>query len=139
MDAPRPRRRPAACVGLRGVSGVPGPPAARQPTDAQQDERAGLVFTALSDPTRRKLVRLLVERDSVTASALTADLPMTRQAITKHLAGLAEAGLVDSRRSGRETHYVLTPEPLADAMAWMVSAGARWDTRLDRLERELAS
>ncbi len=81
---------------------------------------------------------MLVERSTVTASALTGELPMTRQAITKHLSGLVEAGLVSSARRGRETQYALTPEPLADAMAWMVSAGAKWDDRLERLERELA-
>lgn len=107
-------------------------------TDAERDARAGLVFAALSDPTRRRLVRLLGERSTVTASSLTDELPMTRQAITKHLTGLADAGLVASARSGRETHWTLTPEPLADAMAWMVTAGARWDDRLDRLERELS-
>jgi DNA-binding transcriptional ArsR family regulator len=120
------------------VSGVTTPAAnPRRRTDAQRDERAGLVFAALSDPTRRKLVRMLVERQTITASALVGELPMTRQAITKHLSGLADAGLVESTRAGREMQYVLTPEPLADAMAWMVSAGARWDDRLDRLEREL--
>lgn len=108
-------------------------------TDAERDARAGQIFTALSDPTRRRLVRLLGERQTVTASSLTGELPMTRQAITKHLAGLADAGLVASARAGRETHWTLTPEPLADAMAWMVTAGARWDDRLDRLERELTS
>lgn len=96
-----------------------------------------MVFTALADPTRRELVRLMNERPTVTASALAADLPMTRQAIAKHLAGLADAGLARSQRSGRETQYALTPEPLADAMAWMLAAGARWDDRLDRLERSL--
>ena len=106
-------------------------------TDAERDARAGLIFTALSDPTRRRLVRLLGERQILTASSLTDELPMTRQAITKHLAGLADAGLVTSTRAGRETQWSLTPEPLADAMAWMVTAGARWDDRLDRLEREL--
>lgn len=108
-------------------------------TDAERDARAGLIFSALADPTRRQLVRLMGERPTVTASALAGELPMTRQAITKHLAGLADAGLVRSARAGRETQYTLTPEPLADAMAWMVSAGARWDDRLDRLERELTT
>jgi DNA-binding transcriptional ArsR family regulator len=106
-------------------------------TDAERDARAGLVFAALSDPTRRRLVRLLVDRTTVTASGLTDELSITRQAIAKHLAGLADAGLVQGKRSGRETQYVLTPDALADAMAWMVSAGARWDDRLDRLERSL--
>lgn len=105
--------------------------------DADRDARAGLIFSALADPTRRQLVRLMRERPAITASSLVGELPMTRQAITKHLAGLADAGLVRSTRAGRETQYTLTPEPLADAMAWMVSAGARWDDRLDRLEREL--
>ncbi len=118
------------------MSDAPQPVAAVAPTEAR-DVRAGLVFSALADPTRRRLVRLMVERPTVTASALADVLPMTRQAIAKHLAGLAEAGLVSSRRDGRETLYALTPEPLSDAMAWMVSAGAHWDDRLDRLERSL--
>lgn len=105
--------------------------------EPSRDARAGMVFAALADPTRRLLVRLMVAQPTVTASALATDLPMTRQAIAKHLAGLADAGLVRSQRSGRETQYALTPEPLADAMAWMVTAGARWDDRLDRLERSL--
>lgn len=108
-------------------------------TDAERDARAGLVFAALSDPTRRRLVRILVDRPTVTASALADELPMSRQAITKHLSGLSDAGLVRAQRAGRETQYALSSEPLADAMAWMVSAGARWDDRLDRLERELTT
>lgn len=108
-------------------------------TSAQRDARAGRVFSALSDPTRRQLVRILVDRPTVTASALAGELPISRQAIAKHLTGLADAGLVQPTRTGRETKYALTPEPLADAMAWMVSAGATWDARLDRLERDLAS
>jgi DNA-binding transcriptional ArsR family regulator len=106
-------------------------------TDAQRDERAGLVFAALADPTRRQVVRLLVDQPTVTASALTGVLAMSRQAIAKHLVGLAEAGLVRGERAGRETQYTLTPEALAHAMAWMVTAGAKWDDRLDRLERSL--
>lgn len=106
-------------------------------TDAERDTRAGLVFAALADPTRRRVVRLLVDQPTVTASALADGLPITRQAVTKHLVGLAEAGLVHAEKSGREMQYTLTPDALADAMAWMVSAGAKWDDRLDRLEREL--
>lgn len=106
-------------------------------TDAERDERAGLVFGALADPTRRRVVRMLVDQPTVTASALADTLPISRQAVTKHLVGLAEAGLVRGSRAGRETQYSLTPEALSDAMAWMVSAGATWDDRLDRLEQEL--
>ncbi|MDO9355842.1 MAG: metalloregulator ArsR/SmtB family transcription factor [Solirubrobacteraceae bacterium] len=105
-------------------------------TQDATDQAAGAVFSALADPTRRHLVRLLRERPTVTASALTDELDMTRQAIAKHLAGLADAGLVHGERRGRETHYALTPAPMSDAMVWMAEAGGRWDQRLDRLERE---
>jgi DNA-binding transcriptional ArsR family regulator len=97
----------------------------------------GPVFAALADPTRREVVRLLAARPGLTASALAGELPVSRQAIAKHLAQLRDAGLAEAEVSGRETRYHLTPEPLSGAMAWMVEAGARWDTRLDRLKRRL--
>jgi len=63
---------------------------------------------------------------------------VTRQAVAKQLAALADAGLLRSTRAGRETRYEVTPEPLGDAVAWMVDMGATWDGRLDRLGRALA-
>lgn len=98
----------------------------------------GAVFAALADPTRRHVVRVLAQRPTVTASALAEELPISRQAVTKHLAALAEAGLVAAAHEGRETRYRLTPEPLAEAMRWMALAGARWDERLARLAQSLA-
>jgi DNA-binding transcriptional ArsR family regulator len=53
--------------------------------------------------------------------------------VAKHLSALQRAGLVEPRREGRETHYVLTPAPLTDAMDWMAEVGASWDGRLARL------
>jgi DNA-binding transcriptional ArsR family regulator len=97
----------------------------------------GPVFAALADPTRREVVRLLAQRPGLTASALAGELPVSRQAIAKHLAQLRDAGLAEAEHAGRETRYRLTPEPLSGAMAWMVEAGGRWDTRLDRLKRRL--
>ncbi len=97
----------------------------------------GPVFAALADPTRREVIRLLGERPGLTASALAGELPVSRQAIAKHLAQLREAGLAEAEVAGRETRYRLTPEPMAGAMAWMVEAGARWDARLERLRRQL--
>jgi DNA-binding transcriptional ArsR family regulator len=103
------------------------------------DESAvGAVFAALADPTRRHVVRLLAQRSTVTASALADDLPISRQAIAKHLAALADAGLVTAAHEGRETRYRLTPRPLGDAMHWMATAGARWDERLAKLAQRLA-
>ncbi len=98
---------------------------------------AGAVFVALADANRRYLVRMLSERPTATATELAAQLPVTRQAVAKHLAALAEAGLVEGRRLGRETRYELTPAPLGEAMAWMANVGARWDSRLEALGRHL--
>jgi DNA-binding transcriptional ArsR family regulator len=91
------------------------------------------VFAALADPTRRQVVRTLSQRPDLTASSLAGELPMTRQAIAKHLAALERAGLVAPSREGRETRYTLTPAPLGEAMRWMDDVGAEWDARLARL------
>jgi DNA-binding transcriptional ArsR family regulator len=96
----------------------------------------GAVFAALADPTRRQVVRSLVGRQAVTASGLAGDLPMTRQAVAKHLSALERAGLVTPRREGRETRYRLTPEPLDEAIEWMADVGARWDRSLARLSEQ---
>jgi DNA-binding transcriptional ArsR family regulator len=95
------------------------------------------VFAALSDPTRRGLVSRLVRDGPHTATDLARDLPMTRQAVVHHLQALGEAGLVDASRAGREVRYRATPEPLAEAVAWMLDAGARWDRRLERLRSQV--
>ncbi len=92
-----------------------------------------LVFAALADPTRRLLVSTLAQEPALTASRLAGELPISRQAVAKHLAALDRAGLVEARREGRETRYRLTPEPMEEAMRWMAAAGARWDGALDRL------
>ena len=97
------------------------------------------MFAALADPTRRQVVRTLSEQPDLTASRLAGQLPMTRQAVSKHLAALDRAGLVEGRRQGRELRYSLTPAPLADAMDWMAAVGAQWDERLVRLARRAAA
>jgi ArsR family transcriptional regulator, cadmium/lead-responsive transcriptional repressor len=98
-----------------------------------RDEDLGALFAALADPTRRLVIRSLSGAEPVTASGLAAELPVTRQAIAKHLGALERAGLVEPRREGRETRYRLTPEPLDGAIAWMEEVGARWDRSLARL------
>ena len=70
-------------------------------------------------------MRSLAAEPALTASRLAGALPITRQAVAKHLAALERAGLVEPRRAGRETRYRLTPEPLDEAMAWMAAVGAR--------------
>jgi DNA-binding transcriptional ArsR family regulator len=101
-------------------------------------DAAGPVFAALGDPNRRRLIRLLAAGEAATPTELAAELPVTRQAVTKHLAALGSAGLVEARRSGREVRYTLTPAPLADAAGWLAEVGARWDERLEALRRHLS-
>jgi DNA-binding transcriptional ArsR family regulator len=95
-------------------------------------------FAALGDPTRREILHAVATRGDATATELAAALPVTRQAVAKHLGILAGAGLVESRRAGRETRYAPTPEPLGDAIAWMTELGAQWDARLARLKRSVS-
>jgi DNA-binding transcriptional ArsR family regulator len=99
-------------------------------------DRSAQIFAALGDPTRREVIRHLSEQE-MTATELAEHVPVTRQAITKHLAALEEVGLVVSERRGRENRYRLTPAPLNDAVSWMTSVGAEWDARLARLRRKL--
>jgi DNA-binding transcriptional ArsR family regulator len=93
------------------------------------------LFDALSDPTRRRLFTRLVQDGPDTATRLSAGLPVSRQAVVKHLQALAEAGLATPERSGREVRYRANAAPLTTAVGWLVEAGARWDRRLARLER----
>jgi DNA-binding transcriptional ArsR family regulator len=99
---------------------------------------ADAVFGALSDGTRRRLLTLLGERGEASATDLARDLPVSRQAVQKHLGTLSEAGLVAARRSGREVLYRPTPAPMSEAMAWMAEVGGQWDERLAALERQLS-
>ena len=95
------------------------------------------VFAALSDPTRREVMRRLSERGPSTLGDLSVELPVSRQAVAKHLVVLEEAGLVAATGETRRRRYQLTPRPLADAMDWMVDVGAEWDARLDALRRHV--
>jgi DNA-binding transcriptional ArsR family regulator len=95
------------------------------------------VFQALADPTRRRLLRTLSTSGPSTLAELSAGVPMSRQAVSKHLAMLQDAGLVVGRGEVRGRRYELTPAPLAGAMGWIVDVGAGWDDRLARLKREV--
>jgi DNA-binding transcriptional ArsR family regulator len=97
------------------------------------------VFDALADPTRRQVLSLVGEHGEATASGLARELPVSRQAVQKHLASLTAAGLVASRREGREVLYRVTPAPMSDAVDWMADVGAQWDARLAALAGHLGS
>jgi DNA-binding transcriptional ArsR family regulator len=102
------------------------------------ERRVDAVFAALSDPTRRAVMRSLSDDGPSTLAELASRLPVTRQAVAKHLEALSEAGLVAASAEGRSRRYRLTPRPMTDAMAWMTDVGAEWDERLDALREHLA-
>lgn len=100
-------------------------------------DHASAVFGALADPTRRRLLATIADRPAATATELASELPISRQAVIKHLSALADAGLLDRQRTGREVHYHVTPAPLSDAVSWMAEVGGQWDDRLQALSRGL--
>jgi DNA-binding transcriptional ArsR family regulator len=98
-------------------------------------DQLGSVFGALADPTRRLMLDTLLRDGSTSVPALTAELPITRQAVAKHLAVLDEAGLIERQSGrGREVHYQLRPGALHPAAAWIQEADTAWTRRLDRLK-----
>ncbi len=104
-------------------------------------DQLGLVFGALSDPTRRQMLDTLLREGSTSVPALTSELPITRQAVAKHLITLTGAGLVvrEPQTTGREVHYRLSPGALEPAAAWIREADAAWTGRLARLKTALES
>ena len=90
---------------------------------------------AVTEPTRRQLLDLLLERGESTPTSLADGLPVTRQAVSKHLAVLERAGLVDGERSGREMHYRINVGRLDDATRSLSELASAWDRRLLRIKR----
>ena len=93
------------------------------------------LWSAVGDPTRRRLLDLLLADGGGTATTLSAQLPVTRQAVAKHLGVLDRAGLVHVTPSGRERLYAVDDAQLARAVAQLASVGAVWDARLQRIKR----
>ena len=101
-------------------------------------DRADAVFGALADPTRRRLLSEIADSPA-TATELAGSLPISRQAVVKHLGALADAGLIERERAGREVRFHVTPAPLSDAVSWMADVGSQWDDRLASLAEALGS
>jgi len=91
------------------------------------------LWSAIGDPTRRRVLDLLLTGAAPTATALSERLPVTRQAVAKHLAVLDRVGLVHATPVGRETRYAVDEAQLARAVAQLASVGAAWDARLRRI------
>lgn len=101
------------------------------------NDHVDAIFDALGDATRRRLFYAVASTGPVTATELAGSLPVTRQAVTKHLVVLADAGLVAATRSGREKRYEAVPDALDDARVWLDEVGERWDARLRALQQHL--
>ena len=105
------------------------------------DERGGAadavdsVLAALADPTRRRLLDLLAAQGESTATTLAERLPVSRQAVVKHLTVLDAAGLVSGGRVGREVRYAVRPAALDATARWMTALAADWDRRLATIKR----
>lgn len=100
-------------------------------------ERPQAVLAALADPTRRAVFERLTSRGPASASRLATELPVSRQAISKHLTVLDDAGLVTRAMSGRSVEYTAAIDGLDDVTRWMDRVGSEWDTRLERLRDSL--
>ncbi|MFD5826899.1 ArsR/SmtB family transcription factor [Lentzea sp. NPDC060358] len=93
------------------------------------------LWSAVGDPTRRRLLDLLLTGNGGTATTLSEQLPVTRQAVAKHLGVLDRVGLVHALPAGRERRYEVDEAQLARAVAQLTSVGESWDARLRRIKR----
>lgn len=93
------------------------------------------VLAALAEPTRRQLLDLVSAHGQATATTLAEGLPISRQAVVKHLAVLDTAGLVSNVKVGREVRYAVRPQALDETVRWMASLAADWDRRLSKIKR----
>jgi len=91
------------------------------------------VFQALADPTRRKLLKMLAEKE-MPITAISNRFPISRTAVNKHLHILSDAGLVSSQKIGRETRYKLQPEPLVEIKRWLAFFEKYWDEKIYALK-----
>ena len=102
------------------------------PTALAEDDA---LWAAVGDPTRRRVLDALLGHGEATTTTLAQGLPVTRQAVAKHLAVLARVGLVSGQRRGREVRYRLRPQRLDDAAEAMARVAAQWDGRLARIKQ----
>lgn len=97
-------------------------------------QRPDAVFRSLSDPTRRAILERLMRKGEHTVGALTDHAGVSQPAVSKHLAVLKDAGLVEDRRDGREAYYRARPAGLAPLLQWLTFYATFWEDRFSRLE-----
>jgi DNA-binding transcriptional ArsR family regulator len=99
---------------------------------AQADDE---LWSAIADPSRRRVLDLLVSHGGVSASWLAGRVPFSRQAVSKHLVVLEQAGLITRRKQGREVLYQVEADRLDQATQAMSDLAAQWDSRLNAIKR----
>ena len=95
------------------------------------------VFAALGSNTRLELLSRLGDGKEHSITALTGDLDLTRQAITKHLRVLQRAGMINSRRVGRESRFAIRPGSIAQARDYLTRVSEQWDDAIERLRERV--
>jgi len=93
------------------------------------------LWSAIAEPSRRRVLELVISNDEVSASWLAGHVPFSRQAVSKHLVVLEGAGLVSRRKEGREVLYQVEADRLGEAARAMADLAAQWDRRLSRIKR----
>jgi DNA-binding transcriptional ArsR family regulator len=93
------------------------------------------LWSAIADPSRRRVLDLIVHGGEATPSVIAEAMPFSRQAVSKHLAVLEDVGLIESRRSGREVRYRVAPARLDEATRAMATVASEWDRRLRAIKR----
>lgn len=102
---------------------------------ADDDQVSEHVLVALADPIRREVLAMLAREGGATStSSLAVNLPVTRQAVAKHLAVLDRAGLVRAHRIGREVRYEADLPPLKQTTRWMATLATQWEHRLNTIK-----
>jgi len=103
------------------------------PAIAQAAPPFGDVFAALGDPNRLRIITRLCDGGPSSTTQITEAIPVSRQAVTKHLLALEAVGLVRSHRQGRERIWIVRTEPLGDASDYLTQLSQRWDRVIERL------
>lgn len=93
------------------------------------------VWFAVAEPSRRKLIDILLAKGEASASKLAEDVPFSRQAVAKHIAVLRESGLVRQRKAGKEVRFSIEPIAMAKAADELSRAATMWDIRLQRIKQ----
>ncbi|KQW02707.1 metalloregulator ArsR/SmtB family transcription factor [Streptomyces sp. Root369] len=104
-------------------------------THTHEDEHAPEdILLALADPIRRQILSILSREGDGTSTSLAASLPVTRQAVAKHLAVLERAGLIRGHRAGREVRYAADLQPLQRTTRWLEALAGQWERRLEAIK-----